>query len=283
MVDGQGPTVRRRIVASELRRLRAEATVRQHIVAEAVGIEQSALSRYEQAKSSMTIPVAEKLLDYYGVTGDHRGALLEIVRGSRKRGRLANIKGRIWEPLVDLVALERDASVVQEMAIQVIPGLLQTESYASAILSTGLLGPEVDQHVQARLARVEILMGDAPIDYWIIIREPALRCAVGGKPVMRKQLMHLIEMAAQPNITLQVLPDAAGEHVAMSTPFSILRFTMAPNYGVVYLDYHTGSLYLDHPDEVAVYDRAYQHLVKAALSREDSVRFITGIMEELFK
>lgn len=282
MTGTQGPTVRRRILASELKRLRTAKGVTQHVAAAAVEIEQSALSRYEQAKSSMTVHLAESLLHYYDVPQPQLDALVDLVRGSRKRGWLADVKGRFWEPLEDLVALERDASSIQEMAIQIIPGLLQTENYARSILRAGVVGAEVENHVQSRMSRKEILHGDEPVDYWVIVREAALRCAVGGKAVMREQLAQLRTLAAQSNITLQVIPDSSGEHMAMTTPFSILRFDVAPDYGVVYIDYHTGSLYRDEPSEVSQYDRAYRHLIKTALSEKASITMIEATMEDLY-
>lgn len=282
MSNGQGPTVRRRIVASELRRLRAEADVLQHVAAHEIGLEPSTLSRYEQARSSMAVPVAEKAFVYYGVAGEQLDGLLELVRGSRQRGWLADIKGKVWQPLEDLVALERDSSSIQETAIQVIPGPFQTEEYARAILSAGIIGAEVEQHVQSRMARAEILHRADPVDYWVILRESAVRCAVGGAPTMRRQIQHLIDLATKPNVTLQVIPDRAGEHIAMSTSFSILRFKVAPSYAVVYLDYHTGALYLDTEDEITRYDHAYRHLIKTALPEKASLELLAMTSKELF-
>lgn len=282
MTRSQGPTVRRRILASELKRLRQLKGVTQHVAAEAVEIEQTALSRYEIAKSSISVHVADRLLRYYGVQQPNLDALVDLARGARRRGLLADVKGRFWEPLEDLIALERDASSIQEMAIQVIPGLLQTEDYARAILRAGVVGAEVENHVQSRMSRKEILQRDEPVDYWVIVRESALRCAVGGKAVMREQLVQLKDLAAQTNITLQVIPDNAGEHMAMATPFSILRFNVAPDYGVAYIDYFTGCLYRDEASEVAQYDRAYRHLIKTALSETASLALIDATMKDLY-
>lgn len=280
MTTPQGPPVLRRIIASELRRLRAESNLKQHEVAKATGIEPTTLSRYEGCVASMPNPVAEKLFTHYGVEGERLEELLGLVKASRKRGWLMDVKGRVWQPLEDLVALERDATSIQTMAIQVIPGVLQTEDYARAVLQRGMLGKDVEQHVESRMARAAILHHNEPVKYWAVIHEAALRCAVGGKKVMRNQVTHLAELAQNPNITIQILPDSAGEHAAMAGPFYILRFNIAPHYGVVYLDYFLGSLYLDETSDVGQYDESFNHLVKAALSEKASLSFLKKSLED---
>lgn len=278
----QGPTVLRRIIASELRRLRAKSNLKQHEVATATGIAPTTLSRYEGCVASMPNPVAEKLFTHYGIKGERLDELLGMVKESRKRGWLMDVKGRVWQPLEDLIALERDATSIQTMAVQVIPGVLQAEGYARAILQRGILGTEVEHHVQSRLERASILSGDNPVKFWAVIHEAALRCAVGGKKVMREQLTHLAEKAQQPNITIQILPDSAGEHTAMTGAFNILRFKIAPHYGVVYLDYLTGSLYLDESTDVEKYDETFSHLMKTALSEKASLSFLKKTLEDLY-
>lgn len=131
------------------------------------------------------------------------------------------------------------------------------------------------------MARADILSRDNPPEYWVVLCESALHCLVGGPDVMREQLEHLAVMAQRPNITIQVLPDAHGAHPSMATPFVILGFDLAPDFGVVYLDYLTGSLYMDEPGEVDQYHRAYRHLIKAALPEEPSVELITRKAKEL--
>jgi transcriptional regulator with XRE-family HTH domain len=277
-----GPTALRRIVGAELRRLRIEKGVTQQEAAKAVGIGSNNLSRYESGVASMSNPVAEKLFEYYGVEAERVAELLELVARSRRRGQLKDIQGQVWKPVEDLIALERDAATIQAAAMQAIPGLLQTEHYARAMLSYGALGVEaVEDQVQTRLGRAAILERQ-DLSYWVVLHEAVLRCAVGGAAVMREQLEHVCEVAKRRNVTIQVLPDNAGEHPAVAGAFTILRFTVAPEYGVVYHDYLTGALYLDEPEEVAQYDDAYLHLIKMALSEKASLAFIKKLSRELF-
>lgn len=280
--ESQGPPLLRRIIASELRRLRLEKGVTQQEAEKAADLGHSSLSRYESCVSSMQVPAAEKLLAYYGVEGRSLDALLDMVRRSRRRQRLAESGPTVWPPLENLVALERDAASIQEVVIRTVPGLLQTEDYARAVLKAGVIGAEVERHVAARLARAAILDRQDPPDYWIILCESALRCAVGGKKVMREQLRHLLDMIQKSSITMQVLPDAYGAHPAMLAPFTIHRFHLAPDYAMVYMDYLTGARYIDDPDEVKQYSHTYTHLIKAALPEEQSANLVAKTIEDLY-
>jgi transcriptional regulator with XRE-family HTH domain len=270
-------------VASELKRLRAEADLRQQVVADAVELDQSALSRYEQAKSSMTVHVAEKLFSYYGVGGEQLEWMLELVRGSRKRGWLKDFTGVVPNWFEGFVALERDASKLYELAIHVVPGAFQTEAYAHAIMKSGLSTTNLDEAVQARMKRSKVFQREHPPEYWAVICESALRCVVGSPKVMADQLHHLIDMSKTPNITIQVLPNSAGAHPSMVCPFLLLRFDLAPHYGVVYMDYLSGSIYRDDPQEVDLYDTALRHLIKAALPETSSRTMMANIAKELHK
>lgn len=269
------PTVRRRILASELRRLRIAANMTQQQAEEASGLGRASLSRYESCISSIAVPACEKLLTIYGVEGDRLTALVDLAKGARRRGWLNGFRGVIPQWFEDLVALERDASSIQELALHYVPGLLQTEAYARAVLQAGILGQDVEGLVRARVARADILSGEDRPEYWVVVCEAALHCLVGGRDVMREQLEYLATLAQRPNITVQVLPYEYGAHPSMTTPFVILGFDLAPDFGVVYLDYLTGSLYRDDKDEVAQYHRAYRHLIKAALPEEHSVELIS--------
>ncbi|WP_026211799.1 helix-turn-helix domain-containing protein [Longispora albida] len=268
------PNVYRRILASELRRLRGEAGLTQVEAEEAAGLPETSLTRYENGTNAMQVPVAGSLFAVYKVSEPRRGQLLELVRASRRRPSKSGFRGIIPNWFEDLVALERDASTIQQVAQRVIPGYLQTERYARAVLSAGLNRADLDGQVAARMSRADLLSAERPVDYWLVLCESALRVMVGGTDVMREQLEHIAELAQRPNVTIQILPDAAGAHVSMNTAFSILSFEIAPAFSVVYMDYLNGSLYLDVPTEVDPYHRAYRHLIKVALSDEQSLDMI---------
>lgn len=281
MASQGNPTVRRRILASELRRLRAAVGLTQQQAEEAVGLGRASLSRYESCTSSIALPAAKALLTLYGVEGDRLEALLDLAKGARIRGWLKGFKGVVPIWFEDLVALERDASAIQELTLRVMPGVMQTERYARAVLRAGILGMDVEAQVRARLSRATILDGEKPPEYWVVVCESVLDCLVGGEDVMREQLQHLAELAQRPRITIQVLPNRQGAHPSMGAPFTLLDFDLAPDFSVVYLDYLTGSLYRDEPHEVEQYRRAYRHLIKAALPEDQSLQLITSRAKDL--
>lgn len=242
------------------------------------------LSRYESCQNSISVLAVEKLLQVYGVDDqDKTAALIDLAKEARRRGWLKGIRGVVWPPLEDLVALERDASKIEEFALAVVPGQLQTERYARAVLQGGMLGTDVEQHVQARLDRAAALFDrDDPPEYWVIFRESVLQCVVGSREVMREQLHHLAAMGQRPHITLSVIPNSHGAHPSMTSWFAILSFDLAPDFGVVYLDYPTGSLYRDDPAEVGRYHRMYQHLIKKALPEEQTLDLIAKTAKDLY-
>ncbi len=277
------PTVRRRILASELRRLRTVAGMTQEQAEKAAGLGETSLTRYETCRSSISVLAAKSLLTVYGVEGERLDALLDLARGARSRGWLKGLKGFrgvVPQWLEDLVTLESDATRLHEYATRVVPGYLQTERYARAVLTAGIPGAEIDQHVQARMARA-ILDRDNPPEYWLVLCESALRVLVGGRDVMREQLEHIAAVAQRPNVTIQVLPDDHGAHMNMSIPFIVLSFDQAPEFSVVYVDYPTGSLYRDEPEEVDEYHRVYRHVIKAALPDTRSLELIARRAKEL--
>src|SRR4051812_34612399 len=132
MTSGPAPTTRRRILASELRRLRTEADMRQAVAEQAADLS-GQLSKYENGTAAPSPNDVRRLLELYGTEPAQIDRLVELARGSRQRGWLKGIKGVVWPPLVDLIALERDATSIQELALTVVPGPLQTEAYARAV------------------------------------------------------------------------------------------------------------------------------------------------------
>jgi hypothetical protein len=227
------------------------------------------------------------LLDFYGVPEDApvRGELRDLVRDAKKQGW--------WRPYSDVtlknfdayIGLEAGASAVRSYEVKVIPGLLQTEDYARALLSTNreLGSPDnIDRMVELRMIRQKNLTSDPPLQLSAIVDEAALHSRVGGVEVLRAQLHHLIEASAAPNVILQVIPASAGAHSGMGFPFHILEFSDDPlDTDIVYLDYWMGSLYLEKPRDIRTYTRMLQDLHTVALPPDDSVHLIKRIAEGL--
>ncbi len=251
-----GPTVQRLVLGGHLRRLREEAGMTTERAAAAIRGSHSKISRMEHGRVGFKERDIADLLTLYGVgTGDEREALLGLAREANTPGW--------WQGYTDILphwvepyfGLEAAASFIREYELQFVPGLLQTEMYARAVIRLGNCPTEeeVVRRADARVARQEILRRETPPRLWAVMDEGALRRVIGGRDVMREQLRHLIDMCDHPAVTLQVLPFSAGAHRAMGGPFTILRYTEPDLRDVVYIEQLTSAIYLDKPAEVDSY------------------------------
>lgn len=274
------PTVKRRRLSQAFRQLRQEAGLSVTEAARRLEWEPSKISRMERNEWRLpSVQDIRLMLDFYGVTDeDQREAMITLARESRQRGW--------WEKYQDvfrtsLPDFEAGASVIRTWQIVLIPGLLQTEKYAKAVWRAGRVLDEnlIERHVQARLARQEILTQENPPTLLALIDEGALRKLIGGAEVMREQINHLIEMAARPNITIQVVPDSAGAHPALDGAFVILDFPNDPS--LIYTVTVTENLWLEQQVDYQRYGLIYNHVMTLALSPEESVRYLAKLVEQL--
>jgi transcriptional regulator with XRE-family HTH domain len=251
-----GPTVQRLVLGGHLRRLREEAGMTTERAAASIRGSHSKISRMEHGRVGFKERDIADLLTLYEIgPGDEREALLRLAREANAPGW--------WQPYSDILphwvepyfGLEAAASFIREYELQFVPGLLQVEEYARAVIRLGNLPSEeeVDRRARARISRQEILGRENPPKVWAVLDEGALRRVIGGPVVMRAQLLHLIDMCDHPAVTLQILPFAAGAHRAMGGPFTILRYTEPDLRDVVYIEQLTSALYLDKPTEVDAY------------------------------
>lgn len=280
MSPASNPSVRRRVLASELRRLRAAAGLTQAEAERAAGLGESSLSKYETGATSLSVVAAQRLLELYRVPAARIEPLLDLARAARRRGGLKRVRGVVWPPMEDLVVFERDATLLRELALTVVPDLLQTEDYARAVLAASTLEDDVERYVWATTTRaVEFLEREPAPEYQVVLRESALHCEVGGPRVLHHQLDHLLAISESPGVSLQVIPDSAGAHPSMGTGFRILSFDIARDFQVVYLDHLTGALYRDDPADVAPFEAAFDHLQKMALPPERSADLISKLRD----
>lgn len=231
----------------------------------------SNLSRIENAVIGIKPRDVRAALALYEVTGDDAEALIEIARGAQQRGWWQNYSDVLPEWFEFYVGLEAEAATLRTYEAESVPGLLQTEQYARAIyrLTAGEEG--VDRKVAARMQRQDVLHRDRPVQLSVVLNEAVLMRPVGGAPVMSGQLNQLISTSQLPNVTLQVLPFAAGGHPAMTTPYVILGFADAADESVVYLDNLTMGLALEDPGHVRGYTLVHEKLSRMALTPEESV------------
>lgn len=282
---GESPTIRRRRLGLELRRLRERAGYSVEEMAEHLECSQSKVRRIEIGR----VPVRQRdlrdLLDYYGVAEQDREPLLALARESKKKGWWHTYGDAVPDWFQTYVGLEAEASDLRNYKAELVPGLLQIEPYARAI-HEAVLADDTDEEiarlVDVRMARQGLLTREEnPPRLWAILNEAVLWRLVGGRGVMREQLHHLTEMAKPANVTIQVLPFDAGAHASMVGSFMILGFPDQHDPDVVFVEHHTGSLYLERAIEVDRYTLDFDHVRATALSPKDSLALIASVDKEL--
>ncbi|WP_433243476.1 helix-turn-helix domain-containing protein [Streptosporangium sp. CA-135522] len=275
----QPPTVRLRRLAAELRQLRQAAGLSQEDVAEKTNVNIVTLYRIETAKTKPQLRTLIALLDAYGVTGSSRTDLMALQKEAKQRGWLQSFDADLPDQYTALISLEAEAQQAINYESLFIPGLLQTEDYARAVIR-GVLptatDTEVESFVTARMQRQALLENEAPLRLWAIMDQAALCRTVGGDTVMRAQLAHLIQQAQRPHITIQVIPFSAGAHPGMPGSFILLKFP-ADDPDVIYIDSMAGDLFLEKETDIQRYNDICEHLRAIALSPNDTAALLTSL------
>ncbi|WP_462187086.1 MULTISPECIES: helix-turn-helix domain-containing protein [unclassified Frankia] len=282
---GSGPTVRRILLGSQLRRLREEKGISRETAGYHIRASESKISRMELGRVSFKERDVADLLTFYQVTDDaERAPLLALVREANAAGWWQNFNDVLPSWFQPYIGLEEAAQLIRTYELQFIPGLLQTEDYARAIITQGsdhLPAAVVERRVNVRLNRQKLLYRKNPPRLWIVIDEAALRRPIGGPKVMRAQIEHLITASELPNLTLQVMPFSFGGHAAEGGAFTILRFPEMDLPDVVYLEQLTGSTYLDKREDVDRYMEVYNRLSVDSTTPGDTPELLRRIITEL--
>ncbi|MFB4197266.1 helix-turn-helix domain-containing protein [Streptomyces carpaticus] len=287
MAGNVNPTVRRRRLGQELRRLREDKGMTAEEVADRLLVSQSKISRLENGRRSISQRDVRDLCGVYEVDDKKLiESLMQMARESRLQGW--------WHAFAELsptysvyIGLEMDASSLRVYEPQIVPGLLQTHDYAAAVIAGALpevAREEVDSRVQVRLRRQHRIHEDrVPLRMWAVVDEGALRRMVGGLETMRGQIEHLLHCAGLPHVTLQVMPFSAGAHPGVNGQYTIMEFPENSDSTVVYLEGVTNDLYLEKPHDVQHYSVMYEHLRAQALSPEQTREFLEGLLVEFTK
>lgn len=282
MASSVNPTVRRRRLGQELRRLRELKGMTAEEVAERLLVSQSKISRLENGRRSISQRDVRDLCGVYEVE-DVRivDSLMQMAKDSRQQGW--------WHSFGDIpysvyIGLETDAASLRVYDPQVVPGLLQTRQYAEALITGALpetASADVDKRVQVRLRRQErISAPENPLRLWTVMDESAVRRVVGNRSLMRDQLEHLVEQSQLPHVTVQVIPFDMGAHPGLNGQYAILEFPDAADSSVVYIEGVTSDLYLEKANDVQKYSVMYEHLRAQALNVDQSRQFIADIAKE---
>jgi len=276
----QTPTVRLRRLAAELRKLRSSAGLTQDEVGERTGINVATLYRIEHARVRPQTRTLRTLLDLYGVDEQQQADLVALLRDARQRGWLHAYQSELPEQYTTYIGFEGEASSVWNYESLFIPGLLQTEDYARAVIRAVLpwaSRDEVERRVEVRMERQDVLRNDNPLELWVIMDEAALQRQVGGRPILQAQLGHLIEAADLPNVTFQVIPFDVGAHAGMPGSFVFMQFGEAAIPDVVYIDSMAGDLFLEADADVRRYRLVFEHLRAVAVSPDESRSLVAAL------
>jgi transcriptional regulator with XRE-family HTH domain len=279
-----GPTVLRILLGSQLRRLREAKDITREDAGYAIRASGSKISRLELGRVSFKERDVADLLTLYGVDDEtERATMLSLVRKANEPGW--------WQSYTDVlppwfqayVGLEEAATRIRTYEVQFVPGLLQTEDYARAVISVGGWGlpeQEIERRVSLRMERQRLLAKSETPRLWAVVDEAALRRPIGGREVMRAQLEHLIRITKEPNVVLQVMPFRFGGHSAEGGAFSILRFGDPELPDVVYVEQLTGALYLDNRKDLDRYTGAMERLCVDSTTPDETTEILHRILKE---
>lgn len=277
-----GPTVLRILLGAQLRRLRTVADVTREAAGYSIRCSSAKISRMELGQVSFKQRDVADLLTLYGI---HDRAERDTFLGLAAQ---ANTRGW-WHSFADLmpswfevyVALEEAASVIRCYEAQFVPGLLQAEDYARAVIRLGhplVESQEIERRVRLRMNRARILRRPGSPKVWAVIDEAALRRPAGGSAVMQAQIEHLLELSRLPHVTVQITTFDRGGH-AGTGPFTLLRFAEPALPDIVYLEQLTSATYLDKREDLDAYTNAIDQLCVEALSPSETIGFLTDLVE----
>lgn len=277
------PTIRGRRLARDLRQIREARKLKGDEAAALVGWDQGKISRVENAKMRVTVGEVMELCEAYEISGERRAELIQLAREARKQGWWLPYRGVLKQGFSDYLAFEAEADQYRSYEVHLMPGLLQTEDFARAVLRTSRvlrMPEEIDRAVEARVARQKRLTStENPLQMWQIIEEGALRRTIGDITTMRAELDHLLEVSRLPNVSLQVIPYRSATHVALDGPFTLLGFNDYPD--VLYVEHFGGCQYFEKPEETADGKVVFDHLRSSALNTADSAALIRQVAKEL--
>lgn len=287
----RGPVVPRRRLGAELRTLREQAGLTLEDVAKELECSVSKVSRLETGQGIPKARDVRDLLDRYGVTDQaHRDRMIRWVRDGQRQGWWHDFSDVLApdpeDPLLPdnlsrFVALEQDASEVRSFENSIVPGLLQTEDYARAVLSTLSTRGPADRLVELRMRRQERLYADDdPLKIHMLLDEGVLHRPVGGEQVLQGQLKRLLADSQRPNITIQVLPFSVGVHCSVDGSFVVLAFPDSDDNDLVYVEGHLGDIYLEKVQDVDVYEHMFDSLVDMCMTAEQSIALITKSLRD---
>jgi transcriptional regulator with XRE-family HTH domain len=282
------PTVRRRRLAAELRRLRERANLTGDQVAEHMGWSASKVSRLENAHTPPRPPEIKKLLAFYGFA-DRTADLLELAREAEtSKGWWEAYTQSLSPEYAAYIGMEAEARSAMSWAPLIMPGLLQTSDYAREVTNGVVeeIAPvspaETTRRVEARLARQQVLARDNPLEFSAVLDQSVLFRRFGNRNVMQSQIKRLLDLSEHDNITLRILL-LDGPHPIGTGAFVLLQLDETHDIthrDFVYLEHLTGSRYVEEEEEAFTYRRAFNRLRDLSLDQAKTREMIAAAWHE---
>ena len=282
MSDGSSPLMRRRRLRTELRMARQNKNLTQEQVAKAMVWSLSKMNRIEKAKTGISINDLKALLQLYEITDKERSEELIALASAPSRARTA--RQSLWwksysdvapPELLELIDYESAASTISQFETMFVPGILQTEEYASAVLQVFYGDNSADEHVAAlvdlRTRRKGLLVSENAPTFSFVLDESVIHRLMGSSSITSQQLRHLANVAELPNVKIQVVPFTAGVHPGMKEPFELIQFDDTPDENIVFLEGPRSDIISDDLKETKNYLTAFKRITEIALEPSDSV------------
>ena len=279
--------MQRRLLGAELLRLREIAGLTQDEAAVRLGKQGNKISRVESGKIGVDRTDLDALLDLYQASEKDQLWCRELNRTAKpKRGRPASettlyLGPRWFRAFRDL---EADASEIMKVGTEIVPGILQTDTYIRAMFDAQGVDPAdriVDDTLRVRADRRQLLTRESAARFGFVLSESALRRRIGEPAVMAEQLRHLAEVAKLPNVTFQVIPFDARSYAHLNTDFTLFRFGHEMANDIVYLEMYSDAAYLDKPPEtVRRYADLFGRLQGVALGPVESRHLVEAVAEQ---
>jgi transcriptional regulator with XRE-family HTH domain len=288
MAEGGSPLVQRRRLRAELKKARQVSGLTQDQVAAEMDWSLSKIIRIEAGSSGISANDLKALLQLYGVEDPGQvDSLVALARVARERSWWSAYRDVAPQSLLQLTEYESAAQDIRQFETMFVPGILQTEDYARAVIDNyyeegeGLSSSQLRALVELRTRRQDIIDAENPPSFHFVLDEGVVLRVVAGPSVMRRQLRRLIEVADKPNIILELIPFSAGLHPGMKGPFEIIEFADPSVSDIVYLESPRGDIFSDVPEETSKYIEAFDRLQKASLGSEGSLARIAKIADEM--
>ncbi|MEU6710357.1 helix-turn-helix transcriptional regulator [Nonomuraea sp. NPDC046802] len=274
------PTVLRILLGTQLRRLRTEKGISREDAGYSIRASHAKISRLELGQVSFKQRDVADLLTLYGVSDPaEREPLLALAEQANAPGWWHNYGDLLPAWFEVYIGLEGAASSIRTYENQFVPGLLQTPAYARAVIELAherATKAELDRRVKLRTIRQDRL--ESGLTLWAVIDEAVVRRMLGGPETMREQIGHLLDVTAERNVTIQIMPFERGGHAAAGGPFSILRFPERELPDVVYMEQLTSALYLDKPADSDHYMEVMDRLSIQAEEPKVTRRFLERLI-----